>query len=173
MTKLTLWRVSLSLVLGLSLHGAQAQADLDLADWTEEDAPPPPAFSWEGSVELQMPPYVTVKVAIDPRTINIGKDSVVRYVAIMRNSSGTVNAFYEGLRCTTDEVKTYARAGSSGSWSLVSKPEWKDVNGTLPSKHAFIFARQAACNVRVVNRLEEIQQFLKTPRPMGKEKHYN
>jgi hypothetical protein len=172
MTKLTLWRLALALALGLTLHSAQAQADLDLADWTEEEAPPPPAFSWEGSVELDMPPYVTVQVAIDPRTIRIGKDSVVRYVAVMRNRTGTVNAFYEGIRCTTDEVKTYARAGSSGAWSLVSKPEWKDVNGTLPSKHAFVFARQAACNVRVSNRLETILQQLKTPKPMGKEKNY-
>lgn len=172
MTKLTLQRVSLALLLGLTLHTAHAQADLDRLDWTEEEAPPPPTFSWDGSVELQMPPYVTVQVAIDPRTISVGKDSVVRYVAIMRNRSGTVNASYEGVRCTTDEVKTYARASASGSWSLVSTPEWKDVNGTQPSKHAFVFARQAACNVRVANRLEEIIQQLKTPKPLGIEKHY-
>ena len=35
----------------------------------------------------------------------------------MRNRSGTVNAFYEGIRCTTDEVKTYARARRL--WQLV------------------------------------------------------
>jgi hypothetical protein len=172
MTKLTLWRISLALMLGATLHNAQAQANLDLLDWTEEEAPPPPAFSWDGSVELEMPSYVTVQVAIDPRTIRIGNDSIVRYVAVMRNRSGTVNAFYEGLRCTTDEVKTYARAGSSGTWSLVNKPEWQDVNGTLPSKHAFVFARQAACDVRVSRRLEVIVKQLKTPKPLGREKHY-
>lgn len=172
MTKLTLQRVGLALLLGLTLHSAQAQADLDLLDWTEEEAPPPPAFSWDRSVELQMPPYVTVQVAIDPSTISVGKDSVVRYVAIMRNRSGTVNAVYEGLRCTTDEIKTYARAGSSGTWSVVGKPEWKDVNGTQPSKHGFVFARQAGCDIRVANRLEEIIQRLKTPKPLGVEKHY-
>lgn len=172
MTNLTLWRVGLALMLGTALHGAYAQADLDALDWTEEQAPPPPAFSWDGSVELEMPPYVTVQVAIDPRTISVGKDSVVRYVAIMRNRSGTVNASYEGLRCTSDEVKTYARAGASGTWSLVGNPEWKAVNGTLPSKHALVFARQAACSVRVVNRLEEIIQWLKTPKPKGLEKYY-
>jgi hypothetical protein len=172
MTKLTLRRIGLALVLGLTLHSAQAQADLDLADWTEEDAPPPPAFSWDGSVELEMPSYVTVQVAIDPRTIRVGKDSVIRYVAVMRNRSGTVNAFYEGIRCNTDKVKTYARASASGSWSLVSQPEWHDVNGTLPSKHAFVFARQAACDVRAPNRLETILQQLKSPKPLGREKTY-
>jgi hypothetical protein len=172
MTKLTLQRVSLALLLGLTVHSAQAQANLDLLDWTEEEAPPPPAFSWDGSVELQMPPYVTVQVAIDPRTIRIGKDSVVRYVAIMRNRSGTVNASYEGLRCATDEVKTYARAGSSGTWSVVSKPAWQDVNGSQPSKHAFVFARQAACDVRVSRRLEDIVKQLKSPKPLGVEKHF-
>jgi hypothetical protein len=167
MTKLTLRSLSLALMLGLAMHAAHAQADLDLLDWTEEEAPPPPAFAWDGSVELQMPPYVTVQVAIDPRTIRVGKDGVVRYVAIMRNRTGTQNAVYEGLRCTTDEVKTYARAGSSGTWSLVNTPEWKDVNGTQPSKHAFIFARQAACATRVTNQLEEIIQRLKTSKSFG------
>lgn len=167
MTKLTLRHLSLALMLGLAMHAAHAQADLDLLDWTEEEAPPPPAFAWDGSVELQMPSYVTVQVAIDPRTIRVGQDGVVRYVAIMRNRSGTQNAFYEGLRCTTDEVKTYARASTSGTWSLVTTPEWKDVNGTLPSKHALVFSRQAACTTRVANRLEEIIQQLKTPNAFG------
>lgn len=168
MTKLTLCRLSLALMLGLVMHGARAQADLDLLDWAEEEAPPPPAFSWEGSVELEMPPYMTVQVAIDPRTIRIGKDNVVRYVAVMRNRGGNVNASYEGLRCTTDEVKTYAHAGSSGTWSVVSKPEWKEVNSNTPSKHAFVFARQAACDVRTVNRLDEMIQRLKTSKPRAR-----
>ncbi len=85
MTKLTLQRVSLALLLGLTLHSAQAQADLDRLDWTEEDAPPPPAFSWDRSVELQMPPYVTVQVAIDPRTISVG---AVRFFAASVRRSG-------------------------------------------------------------------------------------
>jgi hypothetical protein len=69
-------------------------------------------------------------------------------------------------------VKTYARAGSSGTWSVVNTPTWQDVNGSQPSKHAFVFARQAACDIRVANRLEEIIQRLKTPKSLGAEKHY-
>jgi hypothetical protein len=42
----------------------------------------------------------------------------------------------------------------------------------LPSKHAFVFARQAACDVRAPNRLETIIQQLKSPRPLGREKTY-
>lgn len=134
----------------LLLAGAAwAQNGPDNPDWVEDKAPPPPAFSRDKLVPVEMPSYVTLKVGVDPQTLSVGADGVVRYVMVMRNSSGSVNAVYEGIRCVSDEVKTYARAGNSGQWTLVEQPQWKPVNDNMPSRHAWAFARQGGCEARL------------------------
>ncbi|MDZ7919102.1 CNP1-like family protein [Rhodoferax sp.] len=141
---------------------AQTSNGLDNLDWVEEKEPPPPAFLTTRALPLEMPNYVSVRVGIDPATVTVGKDGVVRYVVVMSNATGTVNAAYEGIRCASDQVKVYARAGASGEWSVLPEPAWRDVNGNQPSKHAFVFARLAACDVRVANRLEDVIKALQT-----------
>jgi hypothetical protein len=126
----------------------------------EEKTPPVPAFSKSGLVPIDMPPHVSLKVGIDPATISVGKDGVVRYIIVMANASGSVNAVFEGIRCTTDEVKTYARLNSSGNWSEVADAQWKGINDNMPSKHAFAFARQGGCQLHLAPTKAEILQAL-------------
>ena len=116
-------------------------------EWVEAEVPDAPAFKTTDGIAIDMPRHVSVKVAVDPATLAIGADGVVRYVAYMTNLSGSVSAVYEGIRCTTDEVKTYARwSSSSGQWTRTTEPQWKEINSNLPSKHAFAIARQGACD---------------------------
>lgn len=126
----------------------QAQVGPDDPDWHESNAPTPPAYSADKLLPLEMPPYVTLKFGIDPTTLAITPDGIVRYVVVTRNASGSVYAMYEGIRCATGEVKTYARASGTGAWSMVKEPKWRDFTDNLPSKHAWVFARQAACDGR-------------------------
>jgi hypothetical protein len=147
-----------------------AQNSLDNPDWVEEKEPPAPAFSVSKALPLEMPNFVSVKVGIDPGTIYVGADGIVRYVAVMTNSSGTSNAVYEGIRCLTGEVKTYARAGSGGVWSAVSAPVWRDLLDNLGSQHARVFARQAACYSRVTVSKLDIIKALQTGIKPGKQK---
>lgn len=152
------------LLLAISLPQAWAQNGngLDNPDWVEEKEPPPPAFSKERALPLEMPSYVSVRVAIDPATVLVGNDGIVRYVVVMSNATGTVNAAYEGIRCASDQVKTYARAGNSGTWSQVETPAWRDLNDNQPSRHAHVFARQAACQSHVASTKAEITKALQT-----------
>ncbi len=106
--------------------------------------PPVPVFNKDRLIGLEMPRYVTLRFGIDPLTLSIGPDGVVRYVVVAINSAGTLNAMYEGIRCPSWEVKTYARYSASGQWSTVSTPEWRAMNDQ-PSRHASAFARQGAC----------------------------
>jgi hypothetical protein len=121
---------------------------VDNPDWAEEQNPQPPAFSVQRLIPLDMPSYLSIKFGVDPETIAVGGDGVVRYVIVMRNVTGSTSAVFEGVRCVSDEVKTYARFGSAGQWSMVAKPEWKPVNDNMPSHHAQAFARQGGCKDR-------------------------
>jgi hypothetical protein len=146
---------------------AQAGNGLDNPDWAEEQTPPPPAFSKDKLIPLDMPSHITVKVGVDPETIAVGGDGVVRYVIVMTNTTGSTSATYEGIRCVTDEVKTYARSVASGQWSLLANPAWKAVNDNMPSHHAQVFARKGGCQNRLATSKQEIIAALKTGRRMG------
>lgn len=135
------------LLLGLACCalGAQAQGPADDPDWKETEVPAPPKFDPNQRVAIDMPHYVSMKFGIDPATLAITPDGIVRYVMVAVSPSGAVNAFYEGIRCATGEVKSYARTNTSGVWTLVKEPEWRGLNDKQPSKHALALARQGAC----------------------------
>ncbi len=133
-----------ALALTLMTFGALAQPATDSPDWKEAPVPLPPAFNQERLIPLEMPAYVSLRLGIDPASLSISSDGVVRYVVVASSASGALNAMYEGIRCATWEVKTYARYSTSGQWAAVQEPKWVPLNG-LPSKHALALARQGAC----------------------------
>lgn len=115
--------------------------------WQESEAPPPPAFDLRRLVPLEMPRYMTLRFGVDPETMQVTGDGVVRYVVVAyRENSDTVNAFYEGVRCATDEYKTYARY-SGGQWDAVPKAEWKRIDDRN-SAYTHQLAKQSLCGGR-------------------------
>ncbi len=135
----------LTWLLGLSLT-AWAQRDVDLMDWKEGDIPPPPAFDAGKLLTFEVVAGSSMVFGVDPATLRISDDGIVRYVMVATSASGTRNVWYEGLRCATGEFKTYARHSPEGTWSKVVNAEWRSVFGTMPSKHALQFGRAGACD---------------------------
>lgn len=125
-----------------------AQGFVEDPDWKELEVPPPPAFNKDKLIPIDMPPYVTLKFGVDPTSLAISKDGIVRYVMVATNSTGSVNAMYEGIRCASGEFKTYSRFNSSGQWTAVKDPQWRPLNDNNTSKHALALARNGACNER-------------------------
>ena len=117
-------------------------------DWKESDVPAPPAFDVGRVIDLEMPRHMTVKLGVDPETMRVTGDGVVRYVMVARSPGGTVNATYEGIRCQTGEVKVYARYTASKVWTAINNPGWTPLRNHQPSPHALAFARQGACEGR-------------------------
>lgn len=132
--------------LGLALLAISASGQVVIdPDWKETEVPPPPLFSKDKLVPIEMPKYVSLRFGVDPATVAIGPDGIVRYVVVAINATGSINAMYEGIRCATAEVKTYARYASNGQWSSVQDPQWRGLRENLPSKHAVAIASQGAC----------------------------
>ena len=113
-------------------------------EWEETTVPPPPAFSESRLLQIEMPPYMSLKFGVDPGTITITPDGIVRYVVVASSrSGGGANAFYEGVRCSTGEVKSYARY-NSGAWQETKNPEWKRIND-LNSRYTQALSTQGIC----------------------------
>lgn len=151
--------------LGLSLVALSASAQLvEDPDWKETEVPPPPSFNKDKLVPIEMPRYVSLRFGVDPATLAITPDGITRYVIVATNASGTVNAMYEGIRCSAGEVKTYARYTSDGQWSAIKEPLWRSLGDNLPSKHALALATQGLCTGRTpTSSVSAIVNNLKNP----------
>jgi len=154
------------LVLTLAVTTANAQLlNPDDPSWKEGDVPPPPAFRMDKLVEVEVNLLGSLKYGIDPATINIGKDRVVRYVIVAHSSSGAMTAMYEALRCVTGEAKTYARYNDS-KWTPLESPQWLSVFEQRRFNYQLAVARQGGCdNTAPPSSVSAMVDRLKRPSP--------
>jgi hypothetical protein len=122
---------------------ALAQPSPSNPDWREADAPPPPALRTSELVPLDMPGS-NLKFGVDPNSVSIGTDSIVRYVVVATSATGAVNAMYEGIRCDKGEWRVYARHTPGAGWSPADT-EWRAIDGSSTSRHTLAIARNGAC----------------------------
>ena len=154
--------------LGLTLAALNASAQVVITDpdWKETQVPPPPSFSTNRLISIEMPKYVSLRLGVDPETFTISPDGIVRYVVVASNMTGSISAMYEGIRCASGEVQTYARYTSSGQWSSVPDPQWRGLNDKLPSRHALALAKQGVCEGRTAAAsVAAIVNALRYPKP--------
>jgi hypothetical protein len=138
----------------LLLAGAAAHAqlaDVD-PDWREAEAPPPPAVRTTGLIPVELE-RSALRFGVDPASVAIGSDGIVRYVVVATSTTGTVNAMYEGIRCNTGEFKVYARYNPASGWVKSHGLQWLPLQeGQQQSRHSLAIARNGACLGRAPNR---------------------
>jgi hypothetical protein len=139
------YRCLLAAGLTVSALSASAQLAASDPDWKETDAPPPPVLNLNALVYFDMPGS-TLKWGLDEKSIIINPDGIIRYVVVAQSASGTVNAFYEGTRCATGQVKTYARHTPGVGWTPAVNLDWKSIFEPSPSQHTRRLARQGLCD---------------------------
>ena len=148
-----------------AVNTATAQLFTDPADWKESDVPPPPAYDMSKLLTFEVTRSSPLVYGVDPASFSISKtDGIVRYVVVATSPSGAKNVIYEGLRCSTGEVKTYARARPDGSWAPATNSEWKSVYDISLPRHSLRFARAGACDAAApVSSITELVKKLKSP----------
>lgn len=146
----------------ISCEVARAQVYTDPIDWKEAEVPAPPAYDMAKLLGFDVARSSSLVFGVDPASVSISKsDGIVRYVMVASNSSGAKNALYEGLRCSTGEVKVYARAKPDGTWITVEKPEWQSVYDPAIPRHSLRFAQAGACqNAAPVTSVRELVRML-------------
>jgi hypothetical protein len=155
----------LAVALSLSAGVALAQKDPGPGDFQEIEVPPPPVYHKDGLITLDMSASSSLTYGLDPDTLSIGSDGVMRYVMVAYSPSGSINALYEGLRCETSEVKTYARSSELGRWTAVQEAKWRRLENTAASRHALALAKRGVCDTtRLATRnATEMIKLLRTP----------
>lgn len=129
----------------------QAQpSSLDETVWVESAVAPPTAFSTAVLQPFEVMKNSTLTYGIDPASLSVGEDGVVRFVMVARSASGALNVLYQGIRCATAETKTYARLSDKGSWNTSPDVQWQALSFRGPTRPAMILARQGVCQGRTI-----------------------
>ncbi len=134
-------------------------------DWKEGTVPPPPAFDAKRLIQLENPPGSSLTFGVDPATLSVAADGVVRYVVVASSPGGARNVMYEGIRCTSAQYRVYARYHAEGGWSPVREEDWQSLFGSAAARHALMLAKAGACMGRSANRsADDIVRALKADR---------
>lgn len=145
-------RAALAGACAIALAPAWAQVDEPEA-WKEAEVALPTTWSAERAMEFRLDNQSALRYAIDPQTVSIGNDGVVRYVFLARSSSGAVNAFFEGVRCQTAEVKVYARWDPDArQWRRSGSEQWQALELRGATRRAMQMAHSGVCNNKAPNR---------------------
>jgi hypothetical protein len=125
--------------------GAQPRPDMEAEQgtktWVELELKLPPFPKTENLIPFEASGASRNRFYIDPQSIAVGGDGVVRYTLVIKGSGGGENVSYEGIRCETREQKYYAFGRRDGTWSNARSSEWryieyKDVN----RQHGVLYA---------------------------------
>ena len=117
-------------VLWSAASGAQPRPDPEeegRGKWTESEVRLPPFPKAQNLVVFDVSAASSNRFYIDPESISIGSDGVVRYTLVIKGPGGGENISYEGMRCETRQQKYYAFGRRDGSWSNARANEWRRI----------------------------------------------
>jgi hypothetical protein len=100
---------------------------------------------------------------VDGNSISAGKDGVVRYTLVARSAAGAHNVSYEGMRCASGELRTYA-LGRGGEW-IPAKGGWRALGaGSAQRWHEALY-REYFCRLKqpVASRAAALEALRRKP----------
>ncbi len=171
-SKLNVFRVFLVVLAGaaagpvMGAYGDDVYGESALPAFEEPEPTPvqPVALPSWPSVDALLPIDVehgdnSVGVWIDPASISVGGDHIVRYTVVIRAGTGVENVVYEGLRCDSRKYQRYAY-GSDGTFRPVSSSDWKFIRKTARDRYRAILLDDYFCPVPKHDGAEKIRKRL-------------
>ncbi|WP_224010249.1 MULTISPECIES: CNP1-like family protein [Paraburkholderia] len=112
-------------------------------DWQEDKLAGLPALPQAGTqlLTFDVSNNTPLKFAIDPASLTVGNDGVVRYTIVITSQSGARNINYEGIRCDTYEWRLYASLNADhNGWDQTVANDWSRIeNGTLNAYRSALY----------------------------------
>lgn len=113
-------------------HDPRGTVPEEVETYTEQQLKLPPAPTEDNLVAFDPGRRTTMKFYVDTASIAVGADQIVRYTLVVTGDADTRNVMYEGVRCKTNERKTFAYGKRDGSWSEARDPQWESVDYDVP-----------------------------------------
>ncbi len=92
----------------------------------------------------------TMRFFVDPASIAVVHDGIVRFSVVIRGDGAASNVSYEGIRCKTRERKVYAYGRADGTWHATRNPTWTKIGGLASDGHRFVLYENFFCPSRQI-----------------------
>lgn len=110
--------------------------------WVEQEAGLPDYPNAQNLIEFDAGAATSNRYYVDGSTLSIGKDGVVRYVAVVKASGGASNVNFEGIRCGSRERKLYATGRSDNVWGKSRAQKWQSIR---PGSYQAVLYKEYFC----------------------------
>jgi hypothetical protein len=142
--------------------------DREIKPWSELQAKIPPYPKDPELIQFDAGSATAHRFFIDPGSLSIGEDGVVRYIMVIRTGGGASNVTFEGMRCETREQKTYAIGHHDGTWSRARDPQWRRIEYREVNRHHGVLYREFFCRGKFAARsVNDIVSALRYPPAMS------
>ena len=133
---------------------SQSQLEEDFDDtgktWQEIavqlPAPPTPEYL----IPFYVSATATQTFAVDEKSLDVGKDGVIRFTLMSTSPSGAKNISYEGIRCASFEKKSYAYGRDDGSWARSRRDQWEPIVRNAANRQHGVLAVDFFCEGKSV-----------------------
>lgn len=147
---LTLFCCTLAIPAHAQWAGWDYDNDREIKPWSELQAKIPPYPKDENLVAFEAGAATAHRFFVDPGSISIGEDGVLRYIMVVRTAGGAKNVTFEGMRCETREQKTYAIGQRDGTWARARDPQWRRIEYREINRHHGVLYRDFFCSGKFV-----------------------
>ncbi len=140
-----------ALLLAFALSGASACAQQEPAnaastEWKESPVQFPAAPQKDNLLPFYGSNANTMRFTIDAKSVSVENDGVIRYTLVITSKSGANNISYEGIRCSTYELKLYAFGQADGSWSPARRDSWDPIRDTGVNQQHISLVKDYFCD---------------------------
>ena len=119
--------------------------DREIKPWSELQARIPAYPKDQDLIRFDAGAATPHRFFVDPKSLSIGEDGVVRYILVVRTAGGAKNVSFEGIRCETREEKIYAIGHPDGAWARVRHPHWRRIEYREVNRHHGVLYRDSFC----------------------------
>ena len=135
--------------------------------WQELAVELPAAPDANALLHFAITPPTSQSFHIDPKTLTVGTDGVVRYTLVAKSSAGASSVSYEGIRCQSFEKKLYAFGRADGSWSRARRDEWQPIFKNAANRQHVTLAQDYFCrDGQLAGKATEIIDRIRNRRPL-------
>ena len=118
----------------------ESDFDEEKKPWAELQAQLPAYPGLAQALPFEVAAAGNTQFFIDPKSIVVSPDGVVRYSLIVQ-SSGILSVSHEGLRCETREKKLYAFGRKDSAWSRNKFAKWEEIpSRTRDPQHNLLYS---------------------------------
>ncbi len=113
--------------------------------WAEAKVAPPEYPGETGLIEFVLDRPTANRYFVDPLSLSVADDGVVRFTLVLNARGGANSVTYEGIRCATRERRLYATGRAEKAWATARDSDWRPIELTGPNRYHAMLYKQFLC----------------------------